>query len=127
MAFTRQIRRLESVYRRTKLGVTVKLAYILIYLIPFVGGLLFLISDGRDRDIRYHCVMAIYLTITEALAILILVLLGKIPYLGWLFTFILWVISLFYVATMLLSMVRAWNDKTLSVPFFHKLVERSIQ
>lgn len=113
-------------YNRTRLGVTDKLAYVLIYLIPFVGSLVFLISDGKNRDIRGHCLMSLYLSLAELAAALLLSLLGKIPYVGWIFTFSLWLISVAYAGAMLLSMSRALHDKVLKVPFFYNMVKRTL-
>ncbi len=113
-------------YNRTKLGTTAQLAYILIYFLPFIGSFLFLISDGKDRDIRYNCIMSLYLSLAETAVIILFTLMGKIPYIGWLFTFVLWIVSIFYAGAMLLSLARALNGKELKIPFFYHLVKKTM-
>ena len=113
-------------YKRTRLGVTYNLACVLIYLLPFVGSIILLISDGKDRDIKYNGVMSLYMSVAEAVSIIFLALLGKIPYIGWFFTLTLWVVTVFYIACMLLSLARAINGKVLKIPFFYTLTQRTI-
>ncbi|MBQ4061999.1 MAG: DUF4870 domain-containing protein [Christensenellaceae bacterium] len=113
-------------YGRTKLGITYNLAYMFMYLIPFIGSIVMLISDGKDRDIKYNAVMSLYMSAAELISIIILSLFGRIPYIGWLFTFALWVVSIFYVGCMLLSMIRAINGKELKVPVIYEITMRTI-
>lgn len=111
---------------RTNLGVTRSLAFILIYVFQLLGGIVFLISDRNDREIRYHARMSCLLCITEILSAVILKTLGKIPYLGWIFTLGLWIISVAYVVVMILCMVRALNGSEMRLPFYHNLASRNL-
>ena len=110
-------------YGKTNLGVTTKLAYVIIYLIPFVGSLIFLVSDGRNRDIRMHCLLSLSLCAAMLIGGLVFGFMGKITYVGWLFRIVLALIAIAYVATMLLGLARALNDKILKIPFFYDLVK----
>lgn len=110
---------------RTKLGVTHALAYILIYLFQLVGGIVFLITDRDDREIRYHSLMSSYMCIAMVVSGLLLKLLSKLPIIGWLFSFTLWLTVIAYIGTMLLSMIRALNGSRLKVPFFSALAGRN--
>lgn len=46
--------------KKSSIGVDVRLAYLLIYLIPFLGSFLFLIFDYNDKTIRRHCLMSLF-------------------------------------------------------------------
>lgn len=109
---------------RTNLGVTRALALILIYLFQLIGGIVFLISDRNDREIRYHALMSCYLCITEIVAVLLLNLLAGIPWIGWLFSVILWIVTIAYICIMLLSMLRALNGARLYLPFYSQFADR---
>lgn len=109
---------------RTKFGVTRALAFILIYLFQLLGGIVFLITDRDDREIRFHSLMSCYLCLFMIVAGLLLSLLGKIPFIGWIFTIALWLVIIAYIGTMLLSMIRALNGSRLKVPFFYNIASR---
>ncbi len=112
--------------RRTNLGVTRPLAFILIYIFQLIGGIVFLISDGNDREIRYHARMSCYLCITQIIAAVLLSLLGSIPFIGWIFKIALWLVSIAYVGIMLISMFRALNGSEMRLPFYHNLASKNL-
>ena len=109
---------------RTRLGVTRSLAFILIYLFQLIGGIVFLISDRNDREIRFHSLMSCYMCITLIVSVLLLNLLAKLPLIGWFFTLTLWLITIAYICAMLLSMIRALNGSRLKIPFFYHLADK---
>lgn len=109
---------------RTRFGVTRALAFILIYLFQLIGGIVFLITDRDDREIRFHSLMSCYLCLAQIVVTLLLNLLRAIPFIGWMFTIFLWLVTIAYICTMLLSMIRALNGTRLKVPFFYHLADR---
>ena len=109
---------------RTRLGVTRALAFILIYLFQLIGGIVFLISERHDREIRYHGIMSCSLCVTHIVTVLIFKLLTNVPIIGWLFTFGLWLITVGYIAVMLLSMIRALHGTRLVLPFFTAFADK---
>lgn len=110
--------------QRTKLGITRPLAIILIYLFQLIGGIFFLITDRSDRDIRYHARMSCLLCLTEIVSVVLFRLLAPLPLIGWLFTMLLWVVTIAYIGIMLLAMLRALNGAPLRLPFFHDLASK---
>jgi len=110
--------------KRTNLGVTRGLAFILIYLFQLLGGIVFLITDRHDREIHFHALTSCYLCATEIIAVLLLNLLTKIPFIGWIFTAALWIVTVAYICIMLLSMIRALNNSRLKLPFYYDLADR---
>ena len=111
---------------KTKLGIPLAVANILIYLLPFIGSAFFLITDGRDKSMKYNCMKSLFMSLAELIAAVILLLMGKIPYVGWIFTFLLWLVSVAYAAFMILSLVRALKNDEFRVPFFHDLAKRTL-
>lgn len=109
---------------RTNLGLSKNAAYILIYLIPIVGSVLFLLFDFKDRELRLHCLQDLYLSLAEVIAIFIFSLMGRIPVVGWLFTLILSLVSIVYGLICIIALVRALNGGILKVPFFYDLAYR---
>ena len=109
---------------RTRLGVTRALAFILIYVFQLIGGVVFLISERRDREIRYHALMSCFLCVSFIVTILLFKLFAKIAIIGWLFTLGLWLVTIAYIAVMLLSMIRALHGTRLVLPFFSAQADR---
>jgi len=112
--------------RRTNLGVTRPLAFILIYIFQLIGGIVFLISDRNDREIRYHARLSCYLCITEIIAVILLRMLASIPWIGWLFNIALWIVTIAYIGVMLISLARALNGTELRLPFYHNLAAKNL-
>ena len=112
--------------RKTNLGVTRPLAFILIYVFQLIGGIVFLISDRDDREIRYHARMSCYLCITQIIAVIILKLFASIPWIGWIFSIALWIVTIAYIIVMLISMARALNGSALRLPFYDNLASKNL-
>ncbi len=109
---------------RSSLGINIKLVYLLIYLLPLGGSLLFLIFDYKDREIRLHALQALYIAFAVVLANIVLGLLAAIPLIGVFFSVLIGVMYFLYVIVMLIGFVRACNDTILAIPFFYDLAYR---
>jgi len=109
---------------RSSLGINIKLVYLLIYLIPLGGSLLFLIFDFKNREIRLHALQALYIALAVVLANIVLGLLASIPLIGVFFTVLTAVMYFLYVLVMLIGVARACNDSILVIPFFYDIAYR---
>ncbi|MBW7456107.1 DUF4870 domain-containing protein [Paenibacillus sepulcri] len=87
-------------------GLDPKVAGLLCYLGCFVTGILFLILEKKSRFVKFHALQSIFATVA---LIVINIVLGFIPVLGWLIgllltpaTFVLW------IALMLFALQGRW-------------------
>ncbi len=64
---------------KSSIGVDVRLAYLLIYLIPFLGSFLFLIFDYNNKTVRRHCLMSLFALIGVILINMVLFFPGENP------------------------------------------------
>ena len=110
--------------KRSSLGLSIRLVYIFIYLLPLAGSILCLLFEFRDRETRLHALMCLYIQLAVILAHLILGLFAAIPWIGVLFTIIIVIMYILYAFTMLMGLVRALQDSILKVPFFYDLAYR---
>ncbi|MBQ9941966.1 MAG: hypothetical protein IJP03_03045 [Christensenellaceae bacterium] len=110
--------------RRSSLGIGIKLVYLLIYLLPLVGSLLFLIFDYRDREIRLHALQCLFVAIAVGLVHVVLGFLAAIPFIGAFFVVVIWAMYILYALVMLFGMFRALVDAILPIPFFYDLAYR---
>ena len=109
---------------KSSIGVDVRLAYLLIYLIPFLGSFLFLIFDYNDKIIRRHCLMSLFTLIGVILIHMVLFFLAKIPVIGVLFSILIAVLYVLYGIIMIIGLARALSDNFLRIPFFYHLAEK---
>jgi len=110
--------------RRSSLGMNIRLVYVLIYLIPLVGSLLFLIFDYRDRETRLHALQCLFVAIAVALAHIVLGFLASIPWIGVLFTIIIWVMYILFALTMIFGLLKALSGSVLEIPLFYDMARR---
>lgn len=109
---------------KSNLGMSLKLVYVLIYLVPILGSLLFLIFDFKERGIRLHALQALYVAICVVLVHIVLGLFAMIPLIGVFFNVLIWVLYILYALTMLIGLARALYGKILEIPFFYNLAYR---
>ena len=107
--------------RKSSLGMSLNLVYVLISLLPLAGSLLFLIFDFKDREIRLHALQTLYVAIAIVLVHIILGLLASIPFIGAFFSVIIWVMYILYVFVMLVGLIKALNGSILTIPFFYEM------
>ncbi len=77
-------------------GLDTKLAGLLCYVFGFVSGVVFLIVEQRDRDVRFHAYQS---TLTFGFLFVLSLVAAWVPWFGWViglligpFSFVLWVI-----------------------------------
>ncbi len=87
-------------------GIDPKVAGLLCYLGMFITGILFLVIEKKSRFVKFHAMQSIMVTVV---LIVINIVLGFIPIIGWLvglllspLTFVLW------IALMLLALQGKW-------------------
>jgi uncharacterized membrane protein len=114
----------SSMNNKSSIGVDVRLAYLLIYLVPFLGSFLFLIFDYNDKTIRRHCLMSLFTLIGVILINMVLFFFAKIPVIGVPFSILIVVLYVLYGIIMIIGLARALGDSFLRIPFFYDLAEK---
>lgn len=109
---------------KSNIGVDVRLAYFLIYIVPFIGSFLFLIFDYSDKTMRRHCLMALFTLIGVILVNMVLFFLAQIPLIGIVFSILIAVLYILYAIIMIIGLARALSGGFLQIPFFYGLAEK---
>ncbi|GGE00477.1 DUF4870 domain-containing protein [Paenibacillus nasutitermitis] len=87
-------------------GLDPKIAGLLCYLGWFVTGILFLILEKKSRFVKFHAMQSIFISVV---LIVINIVLGFIPVLGWLIGLLLTPASLIlWIVLMLLALQGRW-------------------
>lgn len=83
-------------------GIDPKTAGLLCYLLGFITGIIFLILEKRSRFVKFHAIQSIAVSVV---ILVINMLLGWIPFLGAIISFILWPVSvILWIALMMLAL-----------------------
>jgi uncharacterized membrane protein len=112
---------MENDYRpETSLGINENIEGLLCYLLGWITGIAFLILEKNNRFVRFHAIqsLATFLSITIASMVL-----GAIPYFGWLISVLLWLIGMFL---WIILMVKALKGDWFKLPIAGDFAERFI-
>lgn len=106
---------------KSSTGLDVNLAALLTYLLGFVTGLGFLVLEKDSRYVRFHAMQS---TLVFGGLFATNVLLGLIPILGWLFsfllipvTFVLWIVLMF----------KAYQGEKFKLPYIGDMAEQQLR
>ncbi|SFT23515.1 DUF4870 domain-containing protein [Paenibacillus sp. BC26] len=83
-------------------GIDPKIVGLLCYLGSFVTGILFLVLEKRSNFVKFHAMQSILISVV---LVVINIVLGFIPFIGWLLGFLLAPLSfILWIALMLLAL-----------------------
>lgn len=100
-------------------GLDTKLASLLCYLLGFISGVLFVLIEKRDREVRFHA----YQSAATFLAIFVVgVAASVVPLIGWVITMILPLVSL---VLWILLMVKAFQGVRYKLPLIGDWAEEA--
>src|SRR5699024_10991143 len=106
--------------RKTSSGMDENTAGFLCYLVGFITGIIFLVTEKDNHFIRFHAMQSI---VTFGGLFVINIVLGMIPILGWLvmlimapLTFIVWIVL----------MLKAFSGKMYKLPIAGNVAEKQL-
>ncbi|KCZ73015.1 putative membrane protein [Candidatus Methanoperedens nitroreducens] len=111
---------MEEKKTSTVLGINENIEAVLCYVLGFITGIVFLLLEKENRFVRFHAMQSV---ITFVSLFVISVVIGVIPFIGWvlspligLLTLILW----------LLLMYKAYTGERYKLPIAGDLAEKQI-
>lgn len=102
----------------TSSGLAPNVAGALSYVLGFITGIIFLVIEKENRFVRFHAAQAITVTGLFILADVVLLILGMVPFIGWIIGAIAGIVMFFggFILWIML-MVKAYQGKEWEVPF----------
>ncbi len=104
---------------KTSTGLNENVAGLLCYVLLWISGLIFILLERENKFVRFHALQSI---IVFGILMVASVLIGWIPFIGWLFgglisilTLVLWVVL----------MVKAYQGEMYKLPWAGDLAERN--
>ncbi len=105
---------------KTSTGLTQNVAGLLCYLAGWITGLVFFLIEKENRFVRFHAMQSM---ITFGALMVLFVVLGFIPFIGWL---IVPFLGLAQLVLWILLMVKAYNGEFFKLPVIGDLAEKNI-
>ena len=103
---------------KTSTGLEENIAGLLCYVLGWISGLVFFLIEKENKFVRFHAMQSIIVFGTLCVAGIIL---GWIPFIGWL---IKWLISVLALVLWIVLMVKAYQGQKYKLPWAGNLAEK---
>jgi uncharacterized membrane protein len=116
----------EDATKKSSTGLDPKIANLLAYLFSWLGGLIIWIMEKENKFVKWNALQALILGIIEVAAIIVVsVILGLIPYIGWFFfSWLGYVIAGVCWILAIVAIVMGFSGKTFRIPGVASLTDK---
>jgi uncharacterized membrane protein len=116
----------EDAAKKSSTGLDPKIANLLAYLFSWLGGLIIWIMEKENKFVKWNALQALILGIVQMVAIIVVsVLLGLIPYIGWFFfSWLGYVIAGVCWILAIVAIVMGFSGKTFRIPGIAGLTDK---
>ena len=116
----------EEANKKSSIGLDPKIANLLAYLFSWLGGLIIWLMEKENKFVKWNALQALILGIIEVASILVIsVILGLIPYVGWFFFYWLgYVIAGVAWVLAIVAIIMGFSGKTFRIPVISKLADK---
>jgi len=108
-------------------GIDTNVASCLCYLCGLITGIVFLIIEKENKDVKYHALQAIFLNIAIMVLFVGMSILSAIPFVGWLFGFFLWLPSVGWFVLTIICMVKAYQGEKFKIPVVSDMAAQQVK
>jgi uncharacterized membrane protein len=104
---------------KTSTGLDENVAGLLCYVLGWISGLVFFLIEKKNKFVRFHALQSI---IVFGVLFLALIVLGWIPFIGWVIAWIIWVLA---IVLWILLMVKAYQGEKFKLPWAGNLAAKN--
>ncbi|MCE5329924.1 DUF4870 domain-containing protein [bacterium] len=111
---------------KSSTGMEPKIACLLAYLFSWLGGLIIFLIEKENKFVKFHALQALILGIVEVVCFIVIsLILGMIPYVGWfLFSWLGWVLGAVCYIFAIIAIVKSFQGERYYIPFLRGLVNK---
>jgi len=115
-----------DINKKSSTGLEPKIACLLAYIFSWLGGLIIYLLEKENKFVKFHALQALIIGILEVACIIVIsVILGFIPYLGWfLFSWLGYVAAGVCWVFAIIALVKAFNGERYYIPFLRGLMNK---
>ena len=116
----------EEANKKSSTGLDPKIANLLSYLFSWLGGLIIWLLEKENKLVKWNALQALILGIIEVGSIVVIsVILGLIPYIGWFFfSWLGYVIAGIAWILAIVAIIMGFSGKTFRITFISKLTNK---
>lgn len=116
----------EDINKKSSTNMDPKVANLLAYLFSWLGGLIIWLMEKENRFVKWNALQALILGIIEVASIIVIsVLLGMIPYIGWFFfSWLGYLIAGVAWIMAIICIIMGFSGKTFRIPGVAKLADK---
>ncbi len=107
--------------KNTVLGIDQNLEALLCYVLGWITGIVFLFLEKKNEYVRFHAMQSL---VTFLALFIITIVIGWIPILGWLVSFLISIVGLIL---WLLLMVKAYQGELYKLPYAGDFAEEQLK
>jgi uncharacterized membrane protein len=116
----------EDANKKSSTGMDPKIAVLLSYLFSWLGGLIFFIMEKENKFVKWNALQALILGIIEVACIVVIsLILGWIPFIGWFFfrwfgyvlAGVCWIFGI-------IALINGFSGKSFRIPGVCKLADK---
>ncbi|GAG60353.1 unnamed protein product, partial [marine sediment metagenome] len=105
-------------------GMDPKVAVLLAYLFSWLGGLIIWLIEKENKFVKWNALQALILGIIEAIIVILMIIFGWIPFIGWLFVVIGWLALVAILVAVIIAIVKAFSGETFRIPGISSLTDK---
>ncbi len=112
--------------KKSSTGMEPKIAILIAYLFGWIGGLIIWLIEKENKFVKWNALQALILGIIEVVSIIVIsVILGLIPFIGWFFfSWLGYVIAAALWVLAIVAIVRGFQGKTFRIPWIGTLTDK---
>ena len=104
---------------KTSTGMQPNLAALLSYLLGFITGIIFYIIEKENKFVRFHAMQSI---VVFGFTFVASIVLGFLPFIGWLISFLLGIVSLIL---WIILMIKAYQGESFKLPIAGDIAQKN--
>jgi uncharacterized membrane protein len=110
----------NGIKNKTALGIDENIEGLLCYVLGWITGIVFLVLEKENKFVRFHAMQSLG---TFLVLFVILVIIGMIPFIGWVISIL---ISIFMLILWLFLMYKAFKGERYKLPIVGEFSEKQI-
>ena len=105
-------------------GLAPNVASLLCYLCTWVTGLIFILIEKDNKDVKFHAWQALFLGIAVFAAYIVIMVIGFIPYVGMIAIVLNLVVWVGFLVVWIMAMVKAYQGQKWLIPVIGPMAEQ---
>jgi uncharacterized membrane protein len=109
---------------KTSTGLEANVAGLLCYVLGWISGLIFILIEKENKFVRFHAMQSIVTFGALTVISIVLSILAAIPYIGFIFSIMGWIVGVLTFVLWIVLMVKAYQGTHYKLPWAGEFAEK---